>query len=131
VSITSTLDGKKELPIRIRWIAHPRLPASQGADSMPPLVSALPQLPGRVGHPLTFRFSVADDSGYAATTVAVFRGTARIWLRVAPLHKVVLGQTYTVQWKPSVAGALKFCVDAADGSRNLSRMSCAPVRVAK
>ena len=32
VSVTSTLDGKKVLPIRIRWIAHPRIPASQVAE---------------------------------------------------------------------------------------------------
>jgi hypothetical protein len=31
-SVTSTLDGKTVLPIRIRWIAHPRLPASQVAE---------------------------------------------------------------------------------------------------
>jgi hypothetical protein len=32
LSVTSTLDGKKVLPIRIRWIAHPQLRASQGAE---------------------------------------------------------------------------------------------------
>jgi hypothetical protein len=31
-SVTSTLDGKTVLPIHIRWIAHPKLPASQVAE---------------------------------------------------------------------------------------------------
>jgi hypothetical protein len=31
-TVTSTLDGRKALPMRIRWIAEPRIPASQVAD---------------------------------------------------------------------------------------------------
>jgi hypothetical protein len=32
VGVTSTLEGARVLPIRIRWIAHPRIPASQVAE---------------------------------------------------------------------------------------------------
>ena len=100
-------------------------------DSTPPLVLALRQSPGHIGHPLALRFTVADDKGYASTVASLYRGTALVWKRVGPLQKVILGQTYTAQWKPTAAGAFKFCVASTDRAGNASRTSCAPLIVSK
>jgi hypothetical protein len=88
---------------------------------------------GTVGHPMTLRYLVSDDSGRSAVVVQVLVGTATIETIDVPLERVDGQKTYSVRWLvPATlpAGTPRLCVTARDPSGNRSRRYCTALAIA-
>jgi hypothetical protein len=104
-------------------------PPPPGGDTTPPRVQALVST-GRRGGTVKLRYTVTDDSGQSADTLRVFRGRAAIARLSTGLGPASSAYVYFVRWHaPRRRGAYRFCVQSRDPSGNVSRPSCARIRL--
>lgn len=92
-------------------------------DEKAPKLQAL-KAQGRAGK-ARLRFRLADDSGRASVTLAVYRGQTRA-LRRAYKAFAVDGSEYYIDFRAPGSFKGRFCLTAADAAGNQSR-SCAPL----
>ena len=98
-------------------------------DREAPTVTAMAAT-GKAGKTVTLRYRVTENSGKSSETVAVYRGSARIWGTTVALRDVTSGATYAVSFKaPPRAGTLRFTVQARDAAKNASQVSSAAISV--
>ena len=103
----------------------------QQADHTPPSVHALASK-ARKGR-VMLRYTVSDDSGRSSEVVHVYRkGTHPVATLMSPMEAATTGTVDFVRWQVPRKGAkgYRFCVVATDPSLNVSKPSCAPIRVA-
>lgn len=103
-----------------------KIPAKR--DTTAPVVRALPSA-GKPGSVIRLRYTVSDDSGKTADTIAVYRRTSLLMRGQTKLGPAVRGKVYYVRWSAPAAakGPLRFCVSAADAAGNRSAPSCAAI----
>ena len=84
---------------------------------------------GRHGRLLRLRYTVSDNSGQTSERITVLRRTRTVKRFTRPLRATENHIAYWVVWRAGRAGKYRFCVRAADGSGNRSRLACAAIRV--
>ncbi|MGB2953005.1 MAG: hypothetical protein WBB74_06405 [Gaiellaceae bacterium] len=99
-----------------------------GTDARPPKVLALPAT-GKAGRHIPLRFQVFDDSGYASVSIRIYQGTHLLGGDQSSMGKILASVSSYEGFAPSAPGAYRFCVRAKDLAGNVSRFSCAPIRV--
>jgi hypothetical protein len=95
-------------------------------DTSAPRASPLPAT-ASAGHPLTLRYQAWDDSGHAKIDIQIQGKKTRLASFHIPLHAVIQGQWYTVNWlvpKSAAHKTLNFCVRATDGAGNRGPLTC-------
>ena len=105
---------------------------ARNADQRAPRVTALPSTGAR-GTIVRLRYRVTDDSGKSREWATVFQGTRKLAVVQGRLDEAdPEALFYFLPWKAPrglAAGALRFCVQAADGTGNTSARSCARLRL--
>lgn len=99
------------------------------APSAAPVTSS-----GTVGHPMTLRYLVSDDSGRSAVLLQVLVGAATVKAIAVPLAQVNGQKTYSATWNvPATlpAGATRLCITARDPSGHKSRRYCTAIDIAR
>jgi hypothetical protein len=77
---------------------------------------------------LRLRYRVSDDRGLTSERITLYRRTKVLRLFSRPL-RTTSGVAYWVAWRaPRAPGRYRFCVRAADGSRNHA-VACAGISV--
>lgn len=102
-----------------------------GADTTPPTVTALYSR-GTVGGITSLRYVVSDDSGKTWDAFYLYRNGAVVRQYRTPLGPAVKGRMYgyKLQQTPaSFRGTFRFCVQSHDAAGNVSKPSCAKVRI--
>ena len=100
-------------------------------DHLPPSVHALAATAH--GRRVVLRYKVSDDSGRSSEIVRVYgQGTHPLATLASPMEAATAGTVDSVRWRVPRKHAAKyrFCVVATDPSLNVSKPSCAPIRVA-
>jgi hypothetical protein len=95
-------------------------------DTAAPRASPLPAT-ASAGHPLRLRYQAWDDSGRAKIDIQIRTKKTRVASFHIPLHSVIQGQWYSVDWRvpKSVAHkVLSYCVRATDAAGNRGALTC-------
>jgi hypothetical protein len=105
---------------------------ARNADQLAPRVTALPSS-GAPGTVVRLRYRVTDDSGQSREWATVYSGSRRLAVVRGKLDEADPDALfYFLPWRAPrtpPAGALRFCVQAADATGNTSRRSCARLRL--
>lgn len=106
----------------------PAAPAK--SDTVAPKVKAFAS-GGQRGTTIRLRYRVSDNSGVTREAVAIFRGKTRLkrWILKYGEAK---GKLYHVNFRSPAGfvGSYTFCVQSQDRADNLSKISCAPLKIA-
>ncbi len=112
------------------------LPGLEALPGPPPDVSAPTakalRTTGRAGGHVGIRYRLRDDSGSTWERVRVFRPNGRLlWSFETELAPSQAGRVYWVPWEAprGVGLKLRFCVRAWDEAGNVSKPSCAALRL--
>lgn len=97
------------------------------ADVTAPVVKAY-AAHGKVGRMVRLVFDMSDDSGQATPVIFVSRGITDVLKHTG--HAAANGSYYH-PWTPGKVGLYSFCVGAFDAAANISKESCAPVRITR
>lgn len=113
------------------WPCSDLLVAAQqllAIDTKAPSARALPASGKKAGS-VTLRYTLRDDSGLARATIAVYAGKRVVVKPSAESFGPARGALRTTTWTPAatLAGSLRFCVQAQDRAGNKSKQSCAAV----
>jgi hypothetical protein len=113
------------------WPCSDLLVAAQqllAIDAKAPSARALPAS-GKKGGSVVLRYTLRDDSGLARATIAVYAGKRVVVKPSAESFAPARGAVRTTAWTPAatLAGSLRFCVQAQDRAGNKSKQSCAAV----
>jgi hypothetical protein len=104
-----------------------QVPPPPPVDTTAPVVRAL-AAHGRRGGRVRLAYRVSDDSGPTRETVTVRRRGRTIYTAKTALGQ---GPVRSILWRSPrrLRGPFGFCVGAVDTAGNLSRASCAPIRL--
>jgi hypothetical protein len=105
---------------------------ARGGDLVAPRVRALSST-GRAGTRIRLRYGVTDASGRTREWSTINAGARRVGSARVSFHALDPDALhYVLFWRASrtvVPGRYRFCVRSADAAGNVSRPSCATVRV--
>ena len=99
-------------------------------DTSAPVVKALASV-GKRGTVAKLKYKVADDTGKSVEALAIFRGK-KVIARLSGDLGQALNKVYHFKWRvPRTLkkGKYRFCVVSGDEAENISKRSCATLRI--
>lgn len=110
-------------------VSGPSAPTAK--DTTSPIVTALPSA-GKRGTTIRLRYRVSDNSGVTREAVAIYRGKTLLKRWASLKYGEAKGKVYFVNFPPPAgfAGSYRFCVQSQDRAGNLSKISCASLKIA-
>lgn len=99
------------------------------SDRTAPKVKALPGSGSR-GETVRLRYRVSDASRRSRETAIVYAGSRKLATIRGTEHAIDAGALfYFVPWRRAAAAATRFCITSIDPTGNVSKPSCAPLRI--
>jgi hypothetical protein len=99
------------------------------SDHVAPRVKALPST-GTAGSTVRLRYRVSDAGGRSRETAIVYADRRRLVTLRGSQHPIEPGTLYYfIPWRNAVAAATRFCITSRDPTGNVSRSSCAALRI--
>lgn len=99
------------------------------ADHIAPKVRALPAA-GVAGEPVRLRYRISDASARTRESATVYAGSKELVEIRGAMHALDPDTLYYfLTWQKAAAAASRFCVTSTDPTGNVSKPSCAPLRI--